>query len=213
MTTFTPPIDRSSIKSRAGAARSAPRAAIRAFSLVEVMVASALSALVLAGVLSAFLMLNRSTLVLATYGDMASEVAHGLEMFAQDARRATDIHWNSSQSVTLSVATASATTTSVTYAYDSSPSSSTYQCFYRAAGDSTSTAPRLALVHHVASDFAFLRYKLAQPGVADATATSDLETKRIAVSLRAAQLGSGAPVATQSAVSASYVLRNKRVSN
>jgi len=203
MTIFIPPTESSR----------RPRGGQRGYTLVELMIGAALSAMILAGVLSAFLMLNRSSLTLGAYTDMAAQVRRGLETFGEDARRASDIHWNSAQSITLTLVSAGAATTQVTYAYDPATAGATAQSFYRVAGDATSPAARQVLVSDVASDFSFQRYKLSQPNVADAVATSDLGTKRVAVALRAARLGSGAPQATQSVVSASYVLRNKRVSN
>ena len=59
---------------------------------------------------------------------------------------------------------------------------------------------------------AFARYKLDSSGVASA-AGNDLETKQIQLTLRAQRTGSTVLTATNSAVSACYILRNKRVSN
>ena len=65
----------------------------------------------------------------------------------------------------------------------------------------------------VAADFAFHRYKVEQPGVADNTATNDLETKQVQLNLRAVRTGATTVAATQTAISARFILRNKRVSN
>ncbi len=69
------------------------------------------------------------------------------------------------------------------------------------------------LVHNVTSDFSFQRYKLAQPGVSDNTAGSDTETKLLQLTLRAARTSVATTGASNSAVSARYMLRNKRVAN
>lgn len=177
------------------------------------MVAATLSLLVLAGVLSAFLMIGRSGFLASSYSELERETRRGLETFGDDARKAVDIHWNSSQSVTLSLVTATNATTLVTYAYDADPSSATAGSFYRVVGDAASTNPRLVLVHRVAADFAFQRFKLEQSGVEDNTATSDLETKQIQIAMRASRAGVTTVAANQSALSACYILRNKRVSN
>jgi hypothetical protein len=103
--------------------------------------------------------------------------------------------------------------TLATYAYDPEPRSPTYGCFYRLTGDASSTAPRRILIRDVAPDFAFQRFKLEQPNTSDNTARSDLETKQIQVTLRVAPRQAAAVSASQSAVSARYILRNKRVSN
>ena len=189
------------------------RSSATGFTLTEVMIAATLSAIIMAGVLSAFLMLSRTGLATSAYSEMDAEVRRALDIFGADARRASGVHWNGSQSVTLTLAAAGSSSTLVTYAYDSDSRSATYQSFYRVIGDATSTLPRRVLVRGVGSDFSFQRYKIAQPGVADAAATSDLDTKRVALTLRSTRLGANLPQATQSAISASYILRNKRVTN
>ncbi len=193
-------------------ASSTRRTLTAGFTLTELMVAATLSLLVLTGVLSAFLMIGRSGFLASSYSDLERETRRGLETFGNDARKAVDLHWNSSQSVTLTLATASNATTLVTYAYDSDARSATSGSFYRLVGNADSTNPRLVLVHRVA-DFAFQRFKLEQTGVEDNTATTDLETKQIQIALRASRSGATTVAANQSALSARYILRNKRVSN
>jgi len=178
------------------------------FTLVEVLIAATLSTFVLAGVLSAFVFLARTSFRSSSYSEIEAEVRRGLETFAQDTRNATDLRWNSDQSVTLIVKGQP-----VTYAYDGTVGSSTYRSFYRLAGDATSSSPRTVLVREVTSDFAIRRYKLAQPGVVDSTATNDAETKLLQLSLRAARTNVATVGASQSAISARYMLRNKRVAN
>ncbi len=173
------------------------------------MVSATISVAVLAGVLSAFLMIGRTGYAAGNYSEMDAQTRRALEIFGADARKAADIRWQDAQTLTLHIITANATTTPVTYAYDTVPTSPTYRAFYRVPGDAASTEPRLALVHDVAPDFAFARLKLEQPGVPDNTAVSDLETKQIQVTLRVVRAGA----TTQSAASARYILRNKRVSN
>lgn len=200
----TPPTDSRSHR------RLTPRAG---FTLAEVMIAATLSTVVLAGVLSAFLMIGRTGFVSSSYSELEAQTRRGLEIFGNDVRKANDVRWNNSQSVTLSVASSGSSATLVTYAYDSQPGSATHGCFYRLLGDASSTLPRLVLMRNVAPDFAFQRFKLEQPGVSDNTAVSDLETKQLQVTLRAGRAGVTTAGANQSALSARYVLRNKRVTN
>lgn len=177
------------------------------FTLVEVLIAATLSTFVLAGVLSAFVFLGRTGFRASGYSEMEAEVRRGLEQFAQDTRSATDVRWNSAQSLTLTV-----NGSAVTYAYDATAGSATYQAFYRMTGDAA-TGPRTVLIRGVGSDFTFRRYKLDQSGSTNNAAQNDSETKLLQVSLRASR-GSVATVgATQSAISARYLLRNKRVAN
>lgn len=177
------------------------------------MISAAVSAFILAGVLSAFLMIGRSGFLASSYSEMQDQTRRGLDLFGEDVRKAADIRWNGPQSITLSVVTASNAVTLMTYAYDTDPGSPTYQCFYRVAGDATSTAPRFVLIRNVAPDFTFERFKLEQPSSTDNTATTDLETKQIQVTFRATRTGVTVATATQAAISARYILRNKRVSN
>jgi hypothetical protein len=172
------------------------------------MMAGALGVFILAGVMSSFLFIGRSGFGVESYNDMENETHRALELFAEDARAACDIHWNSAQSITLTLPTETSATTTITYAYDSDNTSPTYGCFYRLS----STAPLQVLVQSVTADFAFARYKLDSSGNAS-TASNDLETKQIQLTLRAQRTGSTVVTATNSAVSACYILRNKRVSN
>jgi len=170
-----------------------------------VLIAATLSTFVLAGVLSAFLFLARTSFRSSGYSEIEAEMRRGLDTFARDTRNATDIRWNGPQSITLTV-----NGRPVTYAYDSSAASDTYCSFYRLTGDGL---PRTVLVRGVTPDFAFQRYKLAQPGVTDNTANNDRETKLLSLTLRAARTSVATAGASNSAVSARYMLRNKRVAN
>lgn len=183
------------------------------FTLTEVIVSATLATVVLAGVLSAFLMIGRTGFAAGNYSEMDAQTRRALEVFGQDARKAADVRWHDAQNLTLHVAAAGAATTPITYAYDNTAASPTYRSFFRVAGNPGSTEPRQVLVRNVAPDFAFARFKLEQPGVPDNTAATDLETKQVQVTLRTARTGATTVAATQSAVSARYILRNKRVSN
>jgi Tfp pilus assembly protein PilW len=183
------------------------------FTLAEVMIAATISTFVLAGVLSAFLLIGRTGFAASSYSELEAETRRALEIFGEDARKATDIHWNSERSITLSVATASNAAGLVTYAYDGETGSATYGCFYRVLGDTSSTLPRRVLIHNVAADFSFQRFKLEQSGVSDNRAATDLETKQLQVTLRASRTGTTTVAANQAALSARYILRNKPVAN
>lgn len=189
------------------------RARPAGFSLTEVIIAATLTGFVLAGVLSAFVFIGRSGFRASNLSELENEARRGLEVFAEDARLASDIHWNSAQSITFTVPTGDATSAQVTYAYDPASQGDTAGAFYRLPGDASSAQPRRVLIHGLDPDFAFKRYKLEQPGVADNTAASDLETKQIQLVLRARRTSLVTAGASQSVVSARYILRNKRVSN
>lgn len=187
---------------------SASRAPARGFTLVEVLIASTLSTFVLAGVLSSFLFLARTSFRASAYSEMEAEVRRGLETISRDIRNASDVHWNSAQSITLTVNGAP-----VTYAYDGRAASATYRSFYRVPGDAASTQPRTVLIRSLEPDFAFRRYKVVQPDVSDNTAHNDAETKQLQLVLRARQTNLATTGASQAVVSSRYVLRNKQVAN
>lgn len=181
----------------------------RAFTLVELMVSAGLAGFVLTAVLASFLMIGRSGYNAANYSMMEAEARLALETFSEEARLAKNITWNSANSVTLTLVTSTAATTVVTYAYDPAATGETSKCFYRLDGPANSTAPRRILVRHVA-DFAFRRYKVVN-GV-DYTATNDLETKQIQITLRSVRTGATTVAVTNAVLSARVVLRNKVVS-
>jgi prepilin-type N-terminal cleavage/methylation domain-containing protein len=189
-------------------AASAARNPRRGFTLVELMAASGLSGVILMGVLSSFVLIGKNSYNAANYSMMEAESRRALEMFAQEARMASNITWNNAYSVTLTVVTASGTT-QATYAYDSATTGTTAKCFYRKTGTSSSTATPLVLVRNV-SEFAFRRYKIVNG--TDFSATNDLETKQIQIALRTVRTGATTVNATNAVLSARVVLRNKQVS-
>jgi prepilin-type N-terminal cleavage/methylation domain-containing protein len=183
----------------------------RGFTLVEVLMASALSALVLAGVLSTFVFIAKTGQRAADYSMTEAQLRRGLEQFGRDAREAVDIRWEGAQRLTFILP--SGDTPQVTYAYDATPGSATAGCLYREPVTGSGPGPRQVLVRDLAPDFAFVRYKIgAAAGVEPAA--NDLETKQVQVVLRAqvARVGGGA-ASSHAATSPRYVLRNKKVSN
>lgn len=176
----------------------------RAFTLAEVMIATAISTFVLAGVLSSFLLLGRSGANLAGYSESETQIRRALEEFSQDVRMASNIVWNGSTSVTLTVPNNyPGHANLVTYAYDSAASGPTARSFYRRPGNLLSTAGATVFVRDVSS-FTFTRYNRL-----DAAAASDAETKRVQITLNVRKTGRTLVAANTTLVSASYTLRNK----
>ncbi len=182
-----------------------PRSALsgrRGMTLVEVMVAASLASFVLAGVVSTFLFLGRSGANINNYSEMESEARNGLEYFAQDTRQASDLYWNSADSVQLTV-----NSVAVTYAYDSAAGT-----FSRTVGGVTTN-----LVEGV-SDFEFSGYmitgaavSLADLSTAAKRKTASDVTKQLQVYLKASRSSVTVTTATNTVLSARYILRNKRV--
>lgn len=196
MITTTPP-------AKTAAARRA------AFTLPEVIVSASLSTLVLAGVLSAFLLLARTGFNTASYAEMSSTLRIGMERFQRDARLASDLRWHDHQRLTLLIPAADNTTLeNVTYGY--APETAAQGVFYREI-TRKNTPVRTVLARGVAPDFSFRRYSLAANESSDSFAANDLETKLIEVNLRAIRRGANGSPVTQDALSTRCLLRNKSV--
>jgi Tfp pilus assembly protein PilW len=174
--------------------------------LVEVLISSALSAMLLAGVLSSFLFLSRSGAQASYYNDMQRDVRNALEKFTGDLRMTSAIAWNGSQSITLTVPNNYATSANqITYAFDSSSSGATAGCFYCAPGTPAAAGTRTVLARNVVS-FAFARFDRL-----DAAATTNNTTKRVQVTFTLRSTRATLAGATDQTVSSSTILRNKPV--
>ncbi len=174
------------------------RRAAAGFSLAELLIALALSAMVGAAVLSAYLFMARSLARLANYQRLEVESRRALQMLNTDARMAVALASPTAASVTLTVPTAGGTTT-VAYTYDSSTHTLT-----RAAGASMP----VTLLTGVQS-FAFNYYDKQ-----DAVQASPQSIKQVDVSFATAagSLESTAQ-ARFTAISARMLLQNKRLMN
>lgn len=176
------------------------------------MVAAALSALVLAGVCSAFLMIGQTSLRSSNASEVEAQTRRALETFGQDARRASNIRWNSAQSITLTLPAQGGARTVVSYAFDSIPGSPTFGCFYSVTGADPTSLDRLVLARGL-SEFSFERFKLESSEGVASEAANDLETKQVRLRMAALRKGTSTMATSQAALSASFILRNKRVSN
>lgn len=170
------------------------------FTLVEVLISAFIGAWILAAVLSSFLFLGRSGANVQNYNDMEAQARKALEYFAEDTRQASGITWGSdNNSLTLTVNGAS-----VIYLYD--PSS---KIFYRRASSGT-----IALVTGITT-FAFSAYNIAGnslPLVTTANLTdANGTTKQLQISLEASRTNVTVVAATNTVLSARFVLRNKKV--
>jgi prepilin-type N-terminal cleavage/methylation domain-containing protein len=189
----------------------------RAFTLVEVMVAATIGSFVLAGVLTAFLMLTRSATNAANYSMMETQSRKALEELGQDLRMAKDAVWNSSTSITLEIPDNYTTTSNlVTYAYQISGGVGQ---FYRVPGGPSSTSTKTVLVRNVSSDFAFSRFdrvgaplSSTVPGTTAAASALNIQTKRIQLYMTVRSTSRTVVAATNTILSASFILRNKLTS-
>jgi prepilin-type N-terminal cleavage/methylation domain-containing protein len=75
----------------------------RAFTLVEVMVAAAISSLMLAGVVTTFLLLGRTGANINNYSEAEASARQALEQFSREAHMAYSVSGNTTTSVTLAL--------------------------------------------------------------------------------------------------------------
>lgn len=176
------------------------------FTLSEVLIASSISALVMAGLLSSFLMMGRSGANAFAYVAMEADARKGLERFGEDVRMAKNVTWASSTDVSLAVMHLNDTgTDTVRYYWDNSTSSATYRCLLRTGPDPvTGTTGTQVLARNVQT-FEFDRWMLGTAGAA----TNDVGTKQLQIRLTLRQQSVTTVAATDLVVSARFVLRNK----
>lgn len=195
MTTITP-----------SPARNLHRRGASAFTIVEVMVSAFIGAWILAAVLSTFLFMGRSGANVQNYNDMEVQARNALEYFAEDVRQASTVAWNSTDSVTLTVGT-----NSITYAYSSSAKN--FRRTVVVTATSTTTWDRVIVTG--ITNFAFSAYNISGNTVAIDTSTNRTAangtTKQIQVSLEAARTNRTVVAATNTVLSARFILRNKKV--
>lgn len=183
--------------------------ACRGFTLVELMVAALLGGLVLTGVLATNLQLMRSGVRVTQYAEMSTQVRRGIEQLEGDLKSASAITWNGASDITLTIPTSGGSTRQVTYAWTSAT-----QAFFMVPDNSSAvTTGRVFLVRGIptrsdgSAGVLFARYD--RDGNA---ATTDLATKRVQVSLNLVRTARTAATSTDTAVSASFILRNKPTS-
>jgi prepilin-type N-terminal cleavage/methylation domain-containing protein len=179
-----------------------PRSPRRGFSLVEILVASSLATIVMAGVMTAFLFIGRTSISLRNYADLETQARNALETFAQDVRMSSGVTWNSSTSLALTIQQGN-TTIPATYAYD--PAART---FSRTVGTTTEV-----LITNI-RNFSFNAYGIDTTSISLSTPTANTNnaTKQIQISLETERINRTLALHTNKVISARFVLRNKRVS-
>ncbi|MFT3830834.1 MAG: prepilin-type N-terminal cleavage/methylation domain-containing protein [Opitutaceae bacterium] len=176
----------------------------RGVTLVELMIAMAISGLVMAGVMSTYLFIARSSVRVSNYTDMERAATLSLEKLGREVRMAQKLVSTGTpvNEITLTIPNSSGTGThTVTYTYSSSA-----RTLVRKSGTETTVIIR----DIQAGSFSFKRFDKLQnsldlPGVA----LPDYSTKQLQVTLTIAPDTKGLVASTtKRVISSRFVLRN-----
>ena len=180
------------------------------FTLVEVLIAASLGSMILAGVLSTFLMLVRTGMRISNYSVMETETRRAFEQMGIDARMSNNFvsYFTGSVITSFTLTIPSNDLTSqrqVTYGIDASDSTN-MKLYFVPGNDPAATTGRLVLVSKVVG-LTFLRYN-ATGALIPASTTSDAGVKHVQASLSVRRETSGVAAATQVIRSSAFTLRN-----
>lgn len=173
------------------------------------LISTAMSAIILAAVLSSVLMISKSGYLLNNYTEMEQEARNAMETFATDARMTKDVTWDRAddKSPLTTLKLSPVTGTAVTYVYDSVNGTLT-----RTPDGGT---PQTVISGIQTFTFTAYRYDSADSVVAidpysKTISALNTETKMVQLSLSAIRSKATLSDATNNVVSARFVLRNKR---
>lgn len=176
------------------------------FTLAEMMVGMILGALVLLGVLTAYIFFCRTGMEIVQYSDMENQARATLQRFGQDARQAQAITWNSANEVKFTYKDNS----NIIYKYISNS-----RTFVRSVNNSSAT-----MLASGVQSFVFIAYSYANAAADSVPIPLDISTGELRTAANAStsmvrieivllRNPSSVVNSTAQAVSASYVLRNK----
>lgn len=177
----------------------------RGFTLVEILIAAALGAIIMAGVLSTFIVMGKTSIRVGNYSNMEGQTRRAFEQLGIDSRMASSYVSNFTgsaiSSVTLTIPTSDLSAVyTVTYGYAN-------QTLYRVPGsDPTATTGRRILISGVTA-LTFNRYNTAAVLI-PASTTSDSAVKHIQVTVTVLRSQSGVANATQVIRSTAFTMRN-----
>lgn len=184
------------------------------------MISAVLSVIVLAAVLSTFLMILRTQANAANYVELESQARRALELFSQEARMADSVGSGySSTSVTLGIPDSSSSASSVAYTvtYTFDTTAGTFTRTGPPIDDPTGAVGTTVLIDGVQAipgvdPFNYYRY-VTTGGYADGfqnnTAANAAEIKQIEINFIAKRTNVTVASATNKVLSARFILRNK----
>lgn len=173
------------------------RRARRGFSLVEVLISTAVMAFFVAIATSSLVSISRSSSAMLNYQSMNEESRSMLEQFSRDLRATIDVISVSSSGLTITTMTSSGSQTNITYTYNSDAG-----VVYRQV---TGAAREIVLSDVAAFDLQFFTLR-------GANTSNPLETKRVQLET----IMERHALSTQNTnhiISAQFVLRNHHVSS
>jgi prepilin-type N-terminal cleavage/methylation domain-containing protein len=181
----------------------------RGVTIVELLIAMSLSAVVLGAVMSTYLYIARSSVRIANYHDMEREATLGLEQLGRDLRMTDDLVSVGTpiNQITLTIPNAdNSGNHTVVYAYDSN-----LRTFTRQKTVNGTAGPTKVLVRNIQpGSFSFRRFDQAQQSLdLPGAPLPDYSTKQLQITLTVAPDTKGLVVATtKRVISSRYVLRN-----
>jgi len=184
-----------------------------AFTIVELIVAMALSSLVMAGVLSTYLHIARTGYRTSDYTEMEAQSRRALEVFARDVRSANSIVWNSTTRITLTVPTSTVDTQTYVYRFNTDAGTFSRTC------TSAGTPPEILISGIEPSSIGLRGYKLTTdpvtkyPNPVDMSnlTQASVDTKQLQLTLHLSRERTTLARTTGNVISARFILRNKRV--
>ncbi len=181
------------------------------------MVAAGLSGMVLAGVLSAVLMIGRTSANVSNYSELENQARVALELFGRETRMATGVGTTlSATSVTLYIPSSSTSAAYyVTYAFDP-----TAHTFTRTDSITGTPAVLVAGVQQIPGQDQFKYYRYVSGNYVDTTTDppsnqitvpggNPVEVKQIEINFIAQRTTVTVATATNKVLSARFILRNK----
>ncbi len=165
--------------------------------LVELLITMSLMGVIMAGIMSAYFFITKSSMSVGNYAEMSGDSRLTLQIFARDVRMATDVKAFTSKSVDLEVSYSDTDIRDVDYAYDVDTGILTRTV------DSTDVFTLLTDVSELEFEF----YNL----LGNET-TNVLEIKRIHFSAKLLKKVMHISNTNQ-VISAGYMMRNRKVSN